>query len=51
MQSLDDFESVVSNVVHKFKNNTNCTVIFGSDFNAGHIDWDSNTVHEQSQSK
>ena len=51
MQPIDDFENVISDVVHKFKNNSNFTVIFGSDFYAGDIDWDSNTVHEHSQSK
>ena len=51
MKPKDDFESVILDVVHKFKNTPNCTWIFGSDFNAGVIDWDFNTVHEHYQNK
>ena len=32
MQPIDDFESVISDVVHRFKNNPSCTVVFGNDF-------------------
>ena len=45
-QPMDDFESIISYVFLKFKNNPNCIVIFGSNFSARNIDWDSNTVHE-----
>ena len=49
MQPINDFESNILDVVHKFKNNPNCNVFFCGDFNASDIDWDStNTVHEQS---
>ena len=49
MQQIDDFE--ISNEIQNFKNNPNCTLIFDCDFNAGDIEWDSNTVHEHSENK
>ena len=50
MQAIDDFEKIdFSDMVHKLKKNPNYTVIFDSDFKAGDIDWDSNTVHEKYQ--
>ena len=37
--SIDDLESVLSFITEKFRNNPQCTIILGGDFNAGDIDW------------
>ena len=46
--SIDDLESVLSFITEKFRNNPQCTIILGGDFNAGDIDWESHTVCEHS---
>ena len=46
--SIDDLESVLSSITEKFRNNHQCTIILGRDFNAGNIDWKSHTVCEHS---
>ena len=46
--SIDDLESVLSFITEKFRNNSQCTIILGGDFNAGDIDWESHTVCEHS---
>ena len=46
--SIDDLESVLSFITEKFRNNPQCTIILGGDFNAGDIDWESHTVSEHS---
>ena len=33
-------------ITEKFRNNPQCTIILGGDFNAGDIDWESHTVCE-----
>ena len=35
-------------ITEKFRNNPQCTIILGEDFNAGDIDWESHTVCEHS---
>ena len=46
--SIDDLESVLSFITEKYRNNPQCTIILGGDFNAGDIDWESHTVCEHS---
>ena len=46
--SIDDLESVLSFITEKFRNNPQCTIILGGDFNEGDIDWESHTVCEHS---
>ena len=46
--SIDDLEGVLSFITEKFRNNPQCTIILGGDFNAGDIDWESHTVCEHS---
>ena len=46
--SIDDLESVLSFITEQFRNNPQCTIILGGDFNAGDIDWESHTVCEHS---
>ena len=47
-ESIDDLERVLSFITKKFRNNPQCTIILGRDFNAGDIDWESHTVCEHS---
>ena len=49
IQPLVDLEIELAQISEKFKNNPKTTLILGSDFNAGGINWDLCTVdHDQS---